>query len=107
LENVSFGTRLTDFHNGFRAYSKDFLESVPFNSFSEKFDFDTDIILHAALRKIPISEIPHTTRYREENSQMSFWNGVKYGSRILVTVGRYHAHRLGLRYEPLFDVKKS
>jgi glycosyltransferase involved in cell wall biosynthesis len=107
LENVSFGTRLTDFHNGFRAYSKDFLESVPFDSFSEKFDFDTDIILHAALRKIPISEIPHTTRYREENSQMSFWNGVKYGSRILVTVGRYHAHRLGVRYEPLFDVKKS
>jgi len=105
LENASFGTHLTDFHNGFRAYSKDFLQSVPFETFSEKFDFDTDIILHAALRKIPIAEIPHTTRYREENSQMSFWNGVKYGTRILGTVARYHAHRIGLRREPLFDVE--
>jgi glycosyltransferase involved in cell wall biosynthesis len=105
LENISFGTNLTDFHNGFRAYSTVFLQSVPFESFSEKFDFDTDIILHAALRKIPIAEIPHTTRYREENSQMSFWNGVKYGTRILGTVARYHAHRLGLRREPLFDVE--
>lgn len=105
LENASFGTRLTDFHNGFRAYSREFLQSVPFETFSEKFDFDTDIILHAALRKIPIAEIPHTTRYREENSQMSFWNGVKYGTRILGTVARYHAHRIGLRREPLFDVE--
>lgn len=105
LENASFGTHLTDFHNGFRAYSKDFLQSVPFETFSEKFDFDTDIILHAALREIPIAEIPHTTRYREENSQMSFWNGVKYGTRILGTVARYHAHRMGLRHEPLFDVE--
>ena len=106
LENISFGTRLTDFHNGFRAYSRPFLQSVPFDSFSEKFDFDTDIILHAALRNIPIAEIPHTTRYREENSQMSFWNGVKYGTRILGTVASYHAHRLGLRHQPLFDVEK-
>lgn len=105
LENASFGTNLTDFHNGFRAYSSAFLKSVPFETFSEKFDFDTDIILHAALRKIPIAEIPHTTRYREENSQMSFWNGVKYGTRILGTVARYHAHRIGLRREPLFDVE--
>jgi glycosyltransferase involved in cell wall biosynthesis len=104
LENISFGTQLTDFHNGFRAYSRQFLESVPFDTFSEKFDFDTDIILQAALRKTPIGEIPHTTRYREENSQMSFWNGVKYGSRILLTVTRYHLHRLGLKREPLFEV---
>jgi glycosyltransferase involved in cell wall biosynthesis len=105
LENVSFGTQLTDFHNGFRAYSKSFLQSVPFDRFSEKFDFDTDIILHAALRRVPIAEIPHTTRYREENSQMSFWNGVKYGTRILGTVARFHAHRLGFRHEPLFDLE--
>ena len=107
LENFAFGTHLTDFHNGFRAYSADFLRSVPYDRFSEKFDFDTDIILHAALRKVRIAEIPHTTRYREENSQMTFWNGVKYGTRIVGTVTRYCAHRFGLRYEPLFDTSHS
>ena len=106
LENMAFGTRLTDFHNGFRAYSASFLRSVPFQTFSEKFDFDTDIILHAALRGERIAEIPHTTRYREENSQMTFRNGVKYGCGILVTVGKYYAHRIGLRNEPLFDVRR-
>lgn len=107
LENFAFGTKISDFHNGFRAYSANFLQSVPYEQFSEKFDFDTDIILHAALRRVPIAEIPHTTRYREENSQMTFVNGVKYGTRILLTVGRYFAHRLGLRYEPLFDVSEA
>ena len=107
LENFAFGTRLTDFHNGFRAYSAEFLRSVPYDRFSEKFDFDTDIILHAALRRVRIAEIPHTTRYREENSQMTFMNGVKYGLRILRTVGRYYAHCLGIRYEPLFDVSEK
>lgn len=107
LENFAFGTRLTDFHNGFRAYSAEFLRSVPYDRFSEKFDFDTDIILHAALRRVQIAEIPHTTRYREENSQMTFVNGVKYGLRILGTVGRYYTHRLGIRYEPLFDISEK
>jgi glycosyltransferase involved in cell wall biosynthesis len=104
LENLAFGTKLTDFHNGFRAYSADFLRSVPFETFSEKFDFDTDIILHAALRKVPIAEIPHTTRYREENSQMTFFKGVQYGTGILITVGRYYLHKFGVKNEPLFDV---
>jgi glycosyltransferase involved in cell wall biosynthesis len=107
LENFAFGTKLTDFHNGFRAYSADFLRSVPFETFSEKFDFDTDIILHAALRKVRIAEIPHTTRYREENSQMTFFKGVQYGTGILITVGRYYLHKCGLKYEPLFDIDKD
>ena len=104
LENFAFGTNLTDFHNGFRAYSADFLRSVPFETFSEKYDFDTDIILHAALRKVRIAEIPHTTRYREENSQMTFARGVQYGIGILVTVGRFYLHKFNIRKEPLFDV---
>ena len=104
LENFAFGTKLTDFHNGFRAYSADFLRSVPFDTFSERFDFDTDIILHAALRKVRIAEIPDTTRYREENSQMTFAKGVQYGTGILITVSRYYLHKFGIKYEPLFDV---
>ena len=107
IENLAFGTKLTDFHNGFRAYSSGFLRSVPFTTFSEKFDFDTDIILHAALRKVRIAEIPHTTRYREENSQMTFAKGLQYGIGILITVGRYYLHKVGLRHEPLFDVDRN
>ena len=105
LENFAFGTNMTDFHNGFRAYSADFLRSVPFDTFSEKFDFDTDIILHAALRKVRIAEIPHTTRYREENSQMTFLKGVQYGTGIMITVGRYYLHKFGLKHEPLFEIE--
>ena len=105
LENFAFGTNLTDFHNGFRAYSADFLRSVPFDTFSEKFDFDTDIILHAALRKVRIAEIQHTTRYREENSKMTFLKGVQYGTGIMITVGRYYIHKFGLKHEPLFEIE--
>ena len=102
LENVVFCTNLTDYHNGYRAYKVSFLKQVPFAQLSEKYDFDTDIIIQAAIRKAKIAEIPHPTRYLDENSQMSFSKGVRYGLSILRTIGRYLLHVWGIKKDPLF-----
>lgn len=107
LENFVFQTDLTDYHNGYRAYSARFLKQVPLELLSEKFDFDTDIIIQAAIRKQRIAEIPHTTRYLEENSQMPFSKGVRYGIGILRTVIAYLFHRSGLQRNPLFEAAAS
>jgi glycosyltransferase involved in cell wall biosynthesis len=96
LENLVFQTRLSDYHNGYRAFSVEFLRRVPLDALSDRFDFDTDIIVQAAIRGAHIAEVPHPTRYLEENSQMSFAKGVRYGLSILRTVGSYVLHRLGL-----------
>lgn len=103
LENVSFGTKLTDYHNGFRSYSRRVLEAVPFERFSDKFDFDTDIILQAAMRRFRIAEVAHQTRYRDENSQMPFGKAVRYGLKILTTIARFRLHQAGLLRYDLFE----
>ena len=106
LENMTFGTELSDYHNGYRAYSVNFLKKVPLELLSEQFDFDTDIIIQAAIRRAKIAEIPHTTRYNDENSQMPFLKGVVYGLSILLTVAKYLLHKIGLRKLQMFNISK-
>lgn len=104
LENLVFRTRLSDYHNGYRAYAVRFLRTVPLDLLSDRFDFDTDLIVQAAIRRARIAEIAHPTRYRQENSQMPFGKGVWYGLSILCTVGAYMLHRSGLRRQERFRV---
>jgi|TARA_Y100000294_G_scaffold49711_1_gene46866 glycosyltransferase involved in cell wall biosynthesis len=103
LENLVFRTNLTDYHNGYRAYSVAFLKQIPLEYLSEKFDFDTDIIIQAAIRKVRIAEISHSTRYNQENSQMSFGKGVWYGLSILLTISKYLIHKIGLKHQSVFQ----
>ena len=105
-ENRIFNTRLTDYHNGFRAYSRKVLESIDFERLSDKFDFDTDIIIQIAIRKFRIWEIPHHTRYLSDNSQMSFYKGVEYGLRILLTSAKFILHKLRLKRFEVFEDKQ-
>jgi len=105
LENLAFDTNLTDYHNGFRSYARKVLEAVPFERFSDKFDFDTDIILQAAIRKFKIDEVSHQTRYRDENSQMPFGKAVRYGLKILVTIVKFKLHQWGVVHFDLFSAK--
>jgi glycosyltransferase involved in cell wall biosynthesis len=104
LENFLFGTHLTDYHNGYRAYSANFLNSIPLDLLSDRFDFDTDIIIQAAIRRCKIGEIPNPTRYKTENSQMSFSKGVQYGLSILLTAVKYILHKIGFKNK-LFSEK--
>jgi len=103
LENLVFGTDLSDYHNGFRAFSIDFIKSIPLDLLSDKFDFDSDIIIQAAIRNVKIGEVPHPTRYEDENQQMPFSKGVRYGLSILRTVTKYSAHRVGIKRQPVYE----
>lgn len=105
LENFTFGTNLSDYHNGYRAFRTEFLKKVPLDLLSEKFDFDTDVMIQAAIRKAKIAEIPHPTRYLDENSQMPFSKGVIYGCSILRTIILYLLHKSGILRQNLFEEK--
>ena len=103
LENLAFGTQLSDYHNGYRAFSIEFLKRVPLDLLSDKFDFDTDIILQAAIRNVKIGEIPHPTRYEDENQQMPFSKGLRYGFSVLKTIVRYLGHRSGIWCQAIYE----
>ena len=99
-------------HTGYRAYSKDVLQSVPFLRNSNDFAFDTEMIFQAAHFGFRLAEVPVSTRYINEASSITFWASVTYGLKTLYTALRYLLHRTGLwRYklfqEPLPGAKSS
>jgi hypothetical protein len=85
LENKTFRVKLTDRHSGFIVYSSRFLETVDLNRLSSSFDIDLELISIADARNFAIAELPISTRYADEKSNL---NVVTYGLRVLRQVWR-------------------
>jgi glycosyltransferase involved in cell wall biosynthesis len=82
-ENLALKLKLSEYHCGYRAYSKKFLELVPFEKNSDDFIFDQEIIFQARFLGFKIKEIPVKTIYTKESSQLPFKNSVIYGLKII------------------------
>jgi glycosyltransferase involved in cell wall biosynthesis len=96
LENLAMGRRFSECHTGYRAYSRRFLETVPFLRNSNGFVFDTQVIFQAVHFQMPIEEVPISTRYFADASSVGFRAGVVYGLATLWTALRFVLHRAGL-----------
>ena len=96
IANAVLGLRLSEYHSGFRAYSRSTLERAAFELNSDRFVFDTEIIVQMRLAGLRIREIPITTKYFPEASSVGFWRSVGYGVSILVMLLKYLGHRLGI-----------
>ncbi len=96
IANVGLGTYLTEYHSGFRAYSRRLLETVRFEDNSDGVIFDTEIIVQAWVHFFKIEEVPIRTRYFDETSVIKFWASVGYGLNMLKTLLKYllHTHRI-------------
>jgi glycosyltransferase involved in cell wall biosynthesis len=79
FENLVTGRVLTDWHTGMRAYTKEVLNSVPYQTFSDDFIFDTQMLLGIIRKKYTIGEVPIPVRYFEEASSINFKRSLKYG----------------------------
>ncbi|NMC51614.1 glycosyltransferase family 2 protein [Candidatus Kuenenbacteria bacterium] len=95
LENLILGLRLTEYHSGFRAYSKKALEQINFLDNSDDFVFDTEIIIQLRIKKMHIQEVPISTRYFKEASMIGFKRSLIYGLSIIKNLGEYILFRLG------------
>jgi glycosyltransferase involved in cell wall biosynthesis len=102
IENATFLIYLTEYHSGFRAYTRRYLEAVNLPADSDNFVFDTEIIAQGMAKHLSIREIPIETRYFDEASQISFWPSVRYGLSILKTMLLYKLHVWGLYSAPIF-----
>ncbi|MFH0829375.1 MAG: glycosyltransferase family 2 protein [Candidatus Kerfeldbacteria bacterium] len=97
IENSVLGLRLSEYHSGFRAYSRRVLESVRYNDNSDGFVFDTEIIVQLKLHGYKIKEVPIPTRYFKDASSVGLHGSLVYGTNILRVMGQYILHRLKLR----------
>src|ERR671939_1491155 len=93
VENLAFGLRLSEYHTGFRAYSRRLLETLPFLLNSDNFVFDQEIMAQAVCHGFRVGEIPVPTRYFAEASSVNFERSVEYGVDVLRLVVRYLLHR--------------
>jgi glycosyltransferase involved in cell wall biosynthesis len=102
VENLVFGLRLSEYHTGLRAYSRELLETIPYERNSDDFVFDQELIAQvvAAGLRSRIGEIGVPTRYFEEASSVGFRRSVVYGLSTLRVVIRYLLHRLKVRRSP-------
>jgi glycosyltransferase involved in cell wall biosynthesis len=89
LANAKTGMRLTEYHTGFRAYSRQTLERLDFSSFSNDFLFDHQLILAAIKARLSIGELSCPDSYGPDASSISFPKAIRYGLGVLQTLWRY------------------
>ncbi|REJ84668.1 MAG: glycosyltransferase family 2 protein [Acidobacteria bacterium] len=85
IQNLALGAKLSEFHTGYRAYSRQVLEQLPLSTFSEDFVFDNQILLAALRRGYRIGEISCPARYDERSSSIGLSASVRYGLGVLAT----------------------
>ena len=107
VENLAFGLRLSEYHTGFRAYSRRLLETLPFLLNSDDFVFDQEIMAQAVSHGFRVAEIPVPTRYFAEASSVNFRRSVEYGLSVLQTVWLYLLHRSGVARRRQFSATLS
>jgi glycosyltransferase involved in cell wall biosynthesis len=83
VENLLLSTHFTEMHSGMKAYSRRFLESVPFESYSDDFVFDTEILVAAVLGGFRIQEVAIPTRYTRESSSINVRRSLEYIGRSI------------------------
>lgn len=89
VENLVLGLSLSEYHTGFRAYSRKVLENIPYKAFSDNFVFDQEILISAVKKGFRIGEIAVPVRYFPEASTCSSLNSVKYGIDTLYSLIKY------------------
>jgi glycosyltransferase involved in cell wall biosynthesis len=83
IENAMMGTELTEAHTGYRAYSREFLLTVPFLRNADDFSFDSEILMQAAAFDMRTVEVAARGRYLADSSSVGLRAGIPYGLKTL------------------------
>jgi hypothetical protein len=102
FQNIFLGVKLSEYHTGFRAFSRELLETLPLLENSDDFVFDNQMIAQAVMFGFSIGEISCPTKYFKEASSINFKRSVKYGFGVLATTASFVAHKWGVIHAPRF-----
>ena len=105
VENLLLGQKLSEYHTGYRAWSRTVLEQLALERCSDDFVFDNQMIAQAIHAGFRIGEISCPTRYFEEASSINFRRSIRYGFGVLHTAWRYRLAHAGIRRWPLLEPK--
>ena len=102
VENVLLGAKLSEYHTGYRAFSRQLLENLPIENNSDDFVFDNQMLAQILWRGYTIAEVSCPTKYFVEASSINFFRSVKYGFGCLQTALTYRLAQFGLIKSAIF-----
>jgi hypothetical protein len=105
FQNLVMGARLSEYHTGYRAFSRELLLSLPIEQNSDDFVFDNQMLAQAILYGARIGEISCPTRYFAEASSINLKRSTIYGFGVLRTALQFRLAKWGIATNPIFDLK--
>jgi glycosyltransferase involved in cell wall biosynthesis len=102
LQNLLMGSKLSEFHTGYRAFNRKVLETIPWQDNSNDFVFDNQMLSQTLFAGFRVGEISCPANYFSEASSINLWRGIKYGLGCLSTALQYRLHTWGIGQFRLF-----
>ncbi|HOK50813.1 MAG TPA: glycosyltransferase family 2 protein [Bacteroidales bacterium] len=103
IQNTLMHQKLSEYHTGYRAFSRKVLESVNYMANSDDFVFDNQMLAQIFYKGFEIAEVTCPTKYFEEASSINFRRSVKYGLGVLSTSIKYFLAKLGIYRDKIFN----
>jgi glycosyltransferase involved in cell wall biosynthesis len=106
-QNTLMNQKLSEYHTGYRAFSKEVLDRIPYEKNSDNFVFDNQMLAQIFYAGYDIAEVTCPTKYFEEASSISFSRSVRYGLGVLKTSFDYFFKKVGLAKPAYLDIRKE
>lgn len=106
IQNLLMNEKLSEYHTGYRAFSREVLETINYPANSDDFVFDNQMLAQILCHGFPIGEISCPTHYFPEASSISFVRSLRYGRGVLVTTLMYMIHKTRIISFPIFRKRK-
>lgn len=101
-QNILMGQKLSEYHSGYRAYSRECLEKIPFEKNSDDFVFDNQVLAQLFFNNFEVAEITCPTRYDEDSSSINFKRSLIYGIGCMATAIKYFLAKKGIYVSRIF-----
>jgi glycosyltransferase involved in cell wall biosynthesis len=103
FQNLFLNYKLSEYHTGYRAFTREILERLPLENNSDNFLFDNQMLAQIIYAGYDIGEVTCPTRYEEESSSISLQASTQYGIGVIATSLQFRFHRWKLFKSPLFS----
>jgi glycosyltransferase involved in cell wall biosynthesis len=105
-ENILMGAKLSEYHTGYRAFSRQLLEELPIDANSDDFVFDNQMLAQIIWLGHTIAEVSCPTKYFAEASSINFRRSMKYGLECLLTALTFRLAKIGIATSKLFPGRR-
>jgi len=105
-ENILLGAKLSEYHTGYRAFSREILEKIDLSKNSDDFVFDNQMLAQIFWHNFTIAEVSCPTKYFKEASSINFRRSVKYGFGCLSIGLKFRLAKMGFLKSELFPLQK-